>query len=82
MTDAENNAFVTVIGKKETSWYNYNSRLEIWFNLDVDVMQVERSVYNYLTLIGDIGGLYGTLAYAAYLILCYLNYNKFENILA
>ena len=45
-------------------------------------MQVERSVYNYLTLIGDIGGLYGTLAYAAYLILCYLNYNKFENILA
>ena len=45
-------------------------------------MQVERSVYNSLMLLGDAGGLYGILVYIAYLILGYLNHNKFENIIA
>ena len=45
-------------------------------------MQVERSVYNSLMLLGDLGGLYGILVYIAYLILGYLNFKKFENILA
>ena len=82
VTDSESNSFLIDLGRKDNSWYNYNGRLEIWFSLSIDVQQVERSVYNYLTLLGDVGGLYGILMSFAGLALGILNYNKFENNLA
>ena len=49
--------------------------------MDRDVDSVERSVYNTLMLLGDVGGLYGIFVSFAATILGVLNYQKFDNLL-
>ena len=50
--------------------------------MDRDVDSVERSVYNTLMLLGDVGGLYGIFVSFAATLLGILNYQKFDNLLA
>ena len=49
--------------------------------MDKDVYAVERSVYNFLMLLGDVGGLYGIFVSIAATLLGILNYQKFDNLL-
>ena len=44
-----------------------------------DVVMIERSVFNFFTLLGDIGGFYGLLGSIFATIHGILNYNKTEN---
>ena len=50
--------------------------------MEKDVESVERSVYNALMLLGDVGGLYGIFVSFAATLLGILNYQKFDNLLA
>ena len=50
--------------------------------MDKDVDSVERSVYNFFMLLGDVGGLYGIFVSIAATLLGILNYQKFDNLLA
>ena len=50
--------------------------------MEKDVESVERSVYNVLMLLGDVGGLYGIFVSFAATLLGILNYQKFDNLLA
>ena len=49
--------------------------------MDKDVDSVERSVYNFFMLLGDVGGLYGIFVSIAATLLGILNYQKFDNLL-
>ena len=49
--------------------------------MDRDVDLVERSVYNVLMLLGDVGGLYGIFVSIAATLIGFLNYQKSENLL-
>ena len=50
--------------------------------MEKDVESVERSVYNVLMLLGDVGGLYGIFVSFGATLLGILNYQKFDNLLA
>ena len=45
------------------------------------VKKVERSVYNFLMLLGDVGGLYGLLFSVLASINAIFSFNKLENLL-
>ena len=49
--------------------------------MNKDVTKIERSVYNVLTLLGDIGGLTGILFSFGVTLQTYINYQKLENYL-
>ena len=53
----------------------------IWYELSLDVEQINRSVYTYFQALGDTGGLNGILISIASLIVSVLNFNKAENFL-
>ena len=54
----------------------------ITIQMDLDTQTINRSVYNTLNLLGDIGGFYGLFAAFGTFILGILNYNKSDNYLA
>ena len=47
-----------------------------------DVLHIERNVYNFITLLGDLGGLYGLLVSFGASVVSYMTYNNAENFLA
>ena len=50
--------------------------------MNSDVLQVERSVYNFFTLLGDIGGFYGISVSFGALLVSYMTFNNAENFLS
>ena len=50
--------------------------------MNKDVLQVERSVYNLFTLLGDIGGLYSILISLGAFFVSYMTFNNAENFLS
>ena len=56
--------------------------MQIELTLNNNVLQVERSVYNFFTLLGDIGGFYGiSVSFGAFFV-SYMTYNNAENFLS
>ena len=51
-------------------------------NLTLDAHVISRSVYNFLTLLGDVGGFYGIVAAFFAILNNALSYNKAENLFA
>ena len=82
VSDEEDSAFK--IEHKETAhrWWFYNERLLIRYEMNKDVEQVERVIYNSFMLLGDVGGLYGIFMLLVGTILGYINFQKIDNVLA
>ena len=60
-------------------WVKFYERLSLEYVMNRDVEKVEREVYNFAMLLGDIGGLYGFLVPLVGTILGFLNFQKVEN---
>ena len=58
---------------------NYYERLQLLYSLNKDVTKIERSVYTFFMLLGDIGGFSGLLFSFGASILTYINYEKPHN---
>ena len=81
ITDTENTLFSIENSKTSnlnTSFYN---RYVHAFHMDYKVETIERSVYNLLMLLGDVGGLYGLLFSVFATLSNVVNFQKPENIL-
>ena len=61
LTNIEDRYFSIELDSINTRTDNYNARLEIEIFLDRDIRVINRSVYNFLMFLGDIGGLSGLL---------------------
>ena len=57
LTDNEDKAFQVKSYERKDNSYDYYSRLMIKWHMQKDVDSVERSVYNFFMLLGDVGGL-------------------------
>ena len=53
--------------------------LEFHITIDEDVVNIDRSAYNFFQVLGDVGGLYGILFSVAASLHSWLNYSKAEN---
>ena len=82
VTDEEDSAFKIEPKLTRHKWWFYNERLSLRYEMNKDVEQVERAVYNSFMLLGDVGGLYGILMLLVGTILGYINFQKIDNVLA
>ena len=94
--ELEDNLFMTIedlTGNEETFLHltrgpdqprtnNYNTRLQVELSMGSDILHIERNVYNLITLLGDLGGLYGLLISFGASLVSYMTYNNAENFLA
>ena len=77
---AQEDTFFTIRElKTETRTGDFNTRLQLRYVMSHDVVMIERTVFNFFTLLGDIGGFYGLLGSIFATIHGILNYNKTEN---
>ena len=74
ITDKEEKGFITELHEKEYSSSDRYVRLEVIFEMNKDLLQIERSVYNIFMLLGDIGGLNGLFVTAATTLLGIVNF--------
>ena len=74
LTDVEESGFE--VRKVETNPITQfaSNRMELFFMMDKDLTQIDRTVYNTFMLLGDIGGLYGLFISFASTILGFINY--------
>ena len=82
VSDEEDSAFKIEHTQTTHGWWKYHERLQLSYEMNNDVVKVERAVYNSFMLLGDVGGLYGILVPLFSAILGYLNFQKFDNNLA
>ena len=76
LTDIEENYFEIEWRKDVIRNYKYNSRLQQIYQLDSDVIFIERSVYNTFMLIGDVGGFIGFLSTSSSFLMYVASYNN------
>lgn len=67
---------------RHVPFHDYYSKLRIIFDLNPDVVFIQRSVYNSFMLLGDVGGFSGLLFSAGAAIVHFFTYNNAENYLA
>ena len=81
LTDKEENIFY--IEEKSTTIKNslFNFRYGHFYRMNYAVKTIERSNYNLLMLLGDVGGLYGLLFSVFATLNNVLNFQKAENFL-
>ena len=63
----------------ETRTKNFHTRYLLTYSMNLDVTKLERSVFNFFTLLGDIGGFYGLLVSIFATLHGFVNYNNTEN---
>ena len=61
--------------------YEFNDRYLQSYHMNLSVKTTERSVYNFLMLLGDVGGLFGLLFSVFATLNNVLNFQKAENFL-
>ena len=55
--------------------------MELFFELNPDLIVVSRDLYTVLDWLSDIGGIHGMMISAVAIVIGYLNYNFFDNFL-
>ena len=72
------------IEKIQTRTYEkgYDVQMDITVEMNLSLQQVERSGYNILDLLSDVGGIQGLLVSFIGIILGVMNYNNFDNFMA
>ena len=61
---------------------NFNERLFFSYIMNLDLKTVNRSVYNFFNLLGDVGGLYGLFFSLLATLNGFLNFQNPENFLS
>ena len=73
--------FYTVETVKTDQYYNtQNIIIAQLINLSLDAQKINRSVYNFLMLLGDVGGFYGIVSAFFAFANTTLSYQKAENL--
>ena len=57
----------------------HNTRLQIYYTVDLDVILIDRTVYSTFMLLGDVGGFSGLLFTIGSSLVSVLTYNNPEN---
>ena len=68
ITEAEQGFFTIKEIEKENFFRNFFSAGEIFIHLDLDLHLIKRSVINWWNILGEIGGLYGVI-FGAFFVL-------------
>ena len=53
--------------------------MEISVEMNLDLNVIDRTSYNILDLLSDIGGIWSVLVWAVFTLLSVFNYNKFDD---
>ena len=81
LTETENTIFSFKASRTSNLNISFYHRYVHAFHMDYKVETIERSVYNLLMLLGDVGGLYGLLFSVFATLNNVFNFQKSENIL-
>ena len=74
LTDVEESGFEVKRFETNPVTQPTNNRMEIYYMMNKDLTQIDRTVYSTFMLLGDIGGLYGLFVSFASTILGLINY--------
>ena len=74
LTDVEETAFEVKRFETNPVTQPTSNRMEIYYMMNKDLTQIDRTVYSTFMLLGDIGGLYGLFVSFASTILGLINY--------
>ena len=81
LTETENTMFSIIDSKTTSLNSSFYHRYVHLYHMEYAVETIERSVYNFLMLLGDVGGLYGLLFSVFATLNNVFNFQKPENIL-
>ena len=70
------NYFSVSESQRETVQRGFFTALTVVFQIDPDLHQVQRQVYNFWEVLGEIGGIYGIVYASCSALLSIINYQK------